>query len=215
MRDISRPVVCAEKKAADWPRMWRNSTLRRVAHDALPDIGHQILREIRADALDEIHDQDRDDRRDQPLARGQHAVEDRLDRASRATPTQRRRAPSPPARPPAAPDGAARTRERRKSAFTRSSYAVHTRSVRRTIRSRRSVEPCACLCQRHASRRWCRGRRARRPAEVLPDPLRRRVEHGRIAGTPRRRAPRHRRPVTRSTAAITSLTDDGRSVPTL
>ena len=29
IRDIRRPLVCREKNAADWPRMCRNSTLRR------------------------------------------------------------------------------------------------------------------------------------------------------------------------------------------
>ncbi len=51
----------------------------QVANHPLPDIRHQILGKIRADAFGGVDDEDRDDGRNQPLARRQYAVEDRFD----------------------------------------------------------------------------------------------------------------------------------------
>ena len=54
MRDSRRPLVCCEKKAADWPRMCRNSTIAQVANDALPDVGHQVAGDVGAKTLDQV-----------------------------------------------------------------------------------------------------------------------------------------------------------------
>ena len=117
MRDISRPVVCVREERGRLAEDVAEQHVAQIADDALPDVGHQIPREIRADALDEVDDEDRDDRRDQALARRAALVEDRLDQRGEhadAAPYSTIAASAPASR---ARCGRAYSR-RRKSAFT-------------------------------------------------------------------------------------------------
>ena len=83
---------------------------------------------------------------------------------------------------------------------------------------RPSAKPCGCaarhrqaVCTMSSSRR----NRGRQP-EFAPDPRARREQHRRVALAPRRRPSTARgRPLTRSTAAMTSFTENGRPLPRL
>ena len=133
------------KKAADCPSMCRKTTLRRSRTTRCPTSVIRYDERYAPMPLSDVDDEDGDDRRDQTLACGQHAVEDRLDQGGEHTPTRRRRAPSPPARPPVAPDVVAHTR--------RGGGARSPGHPTRTIAQGRSPNPCGwALCQRQASR---------------------------------------------------------------
>ena len=57
----------------------RVQPVAQVAHDALADIGHQVIGKISAEALEEVRQHDDHRRLPDLLLPGQHAVEDDLD----------------------------------------------------------------------------------------------------------------------------------------
>ncbi len=62
MRDSSWPVERRAKKPADWLEHVRVQPVAQVAHDALADVGHQVVGEIPAKPLEQIRADDGDRR---------------------------------------------------------------------------------------------------------------------------------------------------------
>src|SRR5688500_6692628 len=173
--------------------------IAQVPDDSLTDVSHQVTRNIGAEPLEKVEAQDGGNRPPEVLAIGQHLFEDRLNlqqdagRRPAVDDHRHQRAGQPP--------------------------AVGARVLEETdeLLHMPSSNPLGrAWCQRHASATIVSssGRRGTQPrsARILC------ADAYRIAGSPARLgAERHAtvRPVVRSTDAMTSLTDDGRSVPTL
>jgi hypothetical protein len=67
-------VVRRAKNEADWPRTWPD-----VAHHELPHVGHPVGRQVRAEPLHQVGDDDRNRHLDDAVLAEQDLVENRLD----------------------------------------------------------------------------------------------------------------------------------------
>ena len=84
MRDIRRAARLDREERRRLAENVGEQHVAQVADDPLPDVGHQVARDVRRDAFHQVDADDGADRQDELLVPRQHVIENRLNQRGHA-----------------------------------------------------------------------------------------------------------------------------------